>query len=174
MKKKTTSKSAFFNPRVLLSFALCSAGVFLALLGSGAFSNVFAQAKSAARDSAPAAVAQNISDDAPLSPADDNGRFVYLIEFAEPGMMHRQTREPNERFRADTPASAGSPRGDSSGASRPYPDDDSRNQSRAGCDPPLPGHPQWYRHSPDPRGSADRPDAAGSEVDRARTGLRIG
>ena len=32
MKKKPASKSAFFNPRVLTCFALCSVGVFLALL----------------------------------------------------------------------------------------------------------------------------------------------
>ena len=33
MKKKPTSQSAFFNPRIILSFVLCSIGVFLALLG---------------------------------------------------------------------------------------------------------------------------------------------
>jgi hypothetical protein len=38
MKKRSASRSAFFNPRVLIGFVLCSAGVFLALLGFGAFS----------------------------------------------------------------------------------------------------------------------------------------
>src|SRR6266581_9175742 len=38
MKKQFISRSAFFNPRVLIGFVLCSAGVFLALLGFGAFS----------------------------------------------------------------------------------------------------------------------------------------
>ena len=33
MKKTTASQSAFFNPRVLLVFVLCSLGVLLALLG---------------------------------------------------------------------------------------------------------------------------------------------
>ena len=31
MKKRSTSQGAFFNPRVLIGFALCSAGVLLAL-----------------------------------------------------------------------------------------------------------------------------------------------
>jgi len=33
MKTKSNSKAAFFNPRVLLGFALCSAGLFLGLAG---------------------------------------------------------------------------------------------------------------------------------------------
>src|SRR5215469_6105215 len=45
MKKKSTSKSAFFNLRVLLASGLCLGGVFVALLGMGAFSNLFAQTK---------------------------------------------------------------------------------------------------------------------------------
>jgi hypothetical protein len=45
MKKKSTSKSAFFNVRVLIASVLCLFGVFVALLGSGAFSNLFAQTK---------------------------------------------------------------------------------------------------------------------------------
>src|SRR3984893_10045220 len=50
MKKNSASQSAFFNPRVLIGFILCLAGVFLALLGFGAFSNVFAQAKGTKTD----------------------------------------------------------------------------------------------------------------------------
>ena len=45
MKKKSTSKSAFFNFRVLIASVLCLFGVFVALVGSGAFSNLFAQPK---------------------------------------------------------------------------------------------------------------------------------
>src|SRR6266513_518283 len=45
MKKKSTSKSAFFNLRVLIASVLCFFGVFVALLGMGAFSNLFAQTK---------------------------------------------------------------------------------------------------------------------------------
>jgi Kelch motif len=43
MKKKSTSKSAFFNLRVLIASVFCLFGVFVALVGSG----VFAQTKSA-------------------------------------------------------------------------------------------------------------------------------
>ena len=45
MKKKSTSKSAFFNLRVLIAAVFCLAGIFVALLGIGAFSNLFAQTK---------------------------------------------------------------------------------------------------------------------------------
>jgi photosystem II stability/assembly factor-like uncharacterized protein len=45
VKKKSTSQSAFFNLRVLIGLVVFLAGVFLALLGFGAFSNVLAQAK---------------------------------------------------------------------------------------------------------------------------------
>src|SRR6266436_2069328 len=55
MKKKSTSKSAparrsfneggFFNLRVLIASMLCLFGVFVALIASGAFSNLFAQTK---------------------------------------------------------------------------------------------------------------------------------
>ena len=33
MKKQSTSRSAFFNPRALIGFVLCSVGVFSALVG---------------------------------------------------------------------------------------------------------------------------------------------
>src|SRR6476620_5295434 len=38
MKKKSTSQSAFFNLRILLASVFCLVGVFIALLGFGAFS----------------------------------------------------------------------------------------------------------------------------------------
>jgi hypothetical protein len=44
MKKNSTSQSAFFNLRVLLASVFCLAGVFVALLGFGMFSNASAQA----------------------------------------------------------------------------------------------------------------------------------
>ena len=43
MKKKSTSQSAFFNLRVLIGLFVFLAGVFLALLGFGTFSNAAAQ-----------------------------------------------------------------------------------------------------------------------------------
>ena len=45
MKKKSNSKSAFFNLRVLIASVFCLIGVVVALVASGAFSSVFAQAK---------------------------------------------------------------------------------------------------------------------------------
>src|SRR5215831_8250182 len=47
MKKKSTSKSAFFNLRVLIASVLCLVGIFVAMLGMGAFSKVFAQTRGA-------------------------------------------------------------------------------------------------------------------------------
>src|SRR5437588_2360805 len=47
MKKKLNPRSAFFNPRFTIALVLCLTGVFVALVGVGAFSNVFAQAKGA-------------------------------------------------------------------------------------------------------------------------------
>jgi len=41
MRTKFTSQSAFFDLRVLISLLVLLAGVFLALHGSGVFSNVF-------------------------------------------------------------------------------------------------------------------------------------
>src|SRR5437899_7259109 len=45
MKKKSTSQSAFFNLRILIAAVFCLAGVAIAMLGMGAFSSAFAQAK---------------------------------------------------------------------------------------------------------------------------------
>src|SRR5262245_38333240 len=53
MKKKSTSKSAFFNIRVLFASVLCLIGVLVALIGMGAFSSVFAQARGAKNNQSP-------------------------------------------------------------------------------------------------------------------------
>src|SRR5207247_6483125 len=45
MKKKSSTQSAFFNVRVLIRLFIILAGIFLALLGLGGFSNMFAQPK---------------------------------------------------------------------------------------------------------------------------------
>ena len=50
MKTKSTSQSAFFNLRVLIAAVFCLAGIFVALLGIGAFSNLFAQTKGTKQD----------------------------------------------------------------------------------------------------------------------------
>ena len=47
MKKKPASRSAFFNPRVLISFAFCSIGVLLALLAFALYPGATALAKGA-------------------------------------------------------------------------------------------------------------------------------
>jgi hypothetical protein len=50
MKKKSTSQSAFFNLRVLIGLFVFLAGVFLALLGFGTFSNASAQSNTSVRN----------------------------------------------------------------------------------------------------------------------------
>jgi hypothetical protein len=95
MLKKPTSKSAFFNVRALTGMFLLSSGAFLGLAGTGAIPTLFAQ------KSQPA----DISKAAPqpeLSPADENGRFVYLIEFAEAGLLHRSGLPVGEHFNPET------------------------------------------------------------------------
>ena len=62
MKKKSNSKSAFFNFRVLIGLFVVLAGVYLALLGFGFFSSAKAQPRNAENDNANAvAVAQAIT-----------------------------------------------------------------------------------------------------------------
>jgi subtilisin family serine protease len=43
----------------------------------------------------------------PFSPADERGRFVYLVEFAETGALRREPRAPGERFDANSPRARG-------------------------------------------------------------------
>src|SRR5437870_11445591 len=47
MKKKSASRSAFFNVRVLIGLFIVLAGVFLALLGFGTFSSITANSAQA-------------------------------------------------------------------------------------------------------------------------------
>jgi subtilisin family serine protease len=100
--KKITSRkvSGFFNPRILLACLLCSIGLMLALFGSGALSTVYAQAKA----TAPAAATESAEENQEFSSADKEGRFVYLIEFAEGGALQRQNRAPGESFNPDAAA----------------------------------------------------------------------
>src|SRR6187455_2510923 len=101
MKKKSASKSAFFIPRIILSFVLCSIGVFLTFLSYGASSN--AVAPSQPQTSAPDAAAPMAAEMEEFSPADSNGRFVHLIEFAELGVLQRTGHNSGEQFKAETP-----------------------------------------------------------------------
>ncbi|MFZ1220337.1 MAG: S8 family serine peptidase, partial [Chthoniobacterales bacterium] len=99
MKTKRASRSAFFIPRIILSFVLCSIGVLLTVLGYGASSNAAAPSQT----SAPDAVAPLAAETEELSPADSNGRFVHLIEFTEHGVLQRTGHNSGENFRTDTP-----------------------------------------------------------------------
>ncbi|MBA2431532.1 MAG: S8 family serine peptidase, partial [Chthoniobacterales bacterium] len=95
IKRKT---SAFFQPRIVLALALGLSG---AVIGFGAFSNAFAQSK-ASKGAAPAPAAAAPAGNEQLSPADEQGRFVYLIEFTQPGMLERQQRPAGESFDPNT------------------------------------------------------------------------
>ena len=114
MKKKSPSQSAFLNFRVLIGLVVFLSGVCLALAGLGTFSNASRQSKQPALGSggksssatksfsrAPGTAADRSGIE--YSPADKQGRFVYLIEFAEKGMLHRQTLARAERFNPNTP-----------------------------------------------------------------------
>ena len=69
-----------------------------AVAGLGTYSNESAQSKqTTSRSEAPARNAVE------YSPADKDGRFVYLIEFAEKGLLHRQTLGRGEHFNPNTP-----------------------------------------------------------------------
>src|SRR5439155_12187874 len=58
MNKKPTSKSAFFNPRVLIGLAFCSIGLLLALLAFALYpgGNALAQENSPDENDAPAVI----------------------------------------------------------------------------------------------------------------------
>jgi subtilisin family serine protease len=109
MKKKSPSQSAFLNRRVLIGLAVFLSGLCLALAGLGTFSNVSRQSKQStphsvgkSAGSKSASYASSTSS-AQFSPADKDGRFRYLIEFTEQGLLQRQTRVQGQRFQANTP-----------------------------------------------------------------------
>src|SRR6266568_7202504 len=70
MKKKSTSKSAFFNLRVLIASMLCLFGVFVALVGSGAFAQTKGTRASQQRPRS------NATQDAPGTQTPDVVRMV--------------------------------------------------------------------------------------------------
>src|SRR5437762_1236216 len=65
MKKKSASESAFFNPRILLGFVLCSIAILLALVGLGLFSagSLSAQAPNANQQSGGPTVGASYKND---------------------------------------------------------------------------------------------------------------
>src|SRR5262245_10146936 len=109
MKKKSPSQSAFLNVRVITGLAIFLSGVCLALAGLGTFSNVSRQSKQSTSRAGGKFVSshsfshaqrgQNIQ----YTPADQAGRFRYMIQFNEKGMLQRQTPPAGQRFQANTP-----------------------------------------------------------------------
>ena len=112
MKKKSPSQSAFLNLRVLIGLAIFLSGICLALAGLGTFANASRQSKQTAqRSGGKSATAPNSSHslshatggrNVELSPADNDGRFRYMIKFTEKGMLHRQTRG-GQRLQMNSP-----------------------------------------------------------------------
>jgi hypothetical protein len=98
MKKKSLSQSAFFNLRFLTGVVLSLFGICLVVAALAQYTHASSQSK----QRAPHLAAPATDDAIQYSPADKEGRFVYLIEFAEKGMLHRQTRARGERFNANT------------------------------------------------------------------------
>lgn len=93
MHKQSNNQSAFFHLRLVASFCLVCLGVLLAILGSGTSSKTFAQ---------PDAVPSSAPRPEQFSPADQDGRFVYLIEFREPGLVHRPGSTMGQSFKPNT------------------------------------------------------------------------
>src|SRR5262245_29519509 len=111
MKKKSGSQSAFLNLRILIGLAIFLSGICLALAGLGTFSN--ASRQSTARPGVKSAAAPKASShsfvhatgrrNAQYTSADQDGRFRYMIQFSEKGMLQRQTRPAGQRFQVNTP-----------------------------------------------------------------------
>src|ERR1043165_2277645 len=98
MQKQSNSQSGFFHTRLVLCLLLVLSSIYLVLVGFGAFSLSFAQTPNApAPNNTPSARPHQ------YSPADANGRFVYLIEFSEPGLVHRPGSTMGQSFHPNTP-----------------------------------------------------------------------
>ena len=141
MKKKSPSQSAFLNLRVLIGLAVFLSGVCLALAGLGTFSKSNAPSQSKRSTKAPAAKsAAHTSFSHSLgtrhveySPADKDGRFRYMIQFAEKGMLQRQTRVQRPAFPGQCAASADAARAGDEGTSQSYSGHESSTAPRIKC-----------------------------------------
>jgi hypothetical protein len=119
MKKKSASKSAFFNLRVLVASVFCLFGVLVALLASGAFSNLFAQTKGPKQAGAAA------NQDAPGTQRPD------VVQMVGPVVMNQDLRSipyvPATREHEETPL-------------RRHP------RLQGGAPPPLPPSSPWLQN----------------------------
>ena len=78
MKKKSTSQSAFFNLRVLIGLFVFLAGVFLALLGFGTFSNASAQSNASVQNQPPSGPPTVVPMVGPVAHNQDLRRLPYV------------------------------------------------------------------------------------------------
>jgi hypothetical protein len=105
MKKKSTSKSAFFNLRVLIASVLCLFGVFVALVGSGAF----AQTKGTRAAQQPAR--SNARQDAPGTQTPDVIQMVGPVRLDQDlrslPYIPQKPREEERRLTRYVPLSTG-------------------------------------------------------------------
>ena len=114
MKKKSPSQSAFLNPRIVIGLAVFLSGICLALAGLGTFANASRQSKQTGQRSpgksqaVPKSSLHSLSHaqggrSVELTPADNEGRFRYMIQFPEKGIAQRETRAPGEHFQMNSP-----------------------------------------------------------------------
>jgi subtilisin family serine protease len=113
MKKKSGSQSAFLNFRFLMGLAILLSGVCFAIAGLGTLSNASHQSRQTAQRSggksiSPPKSSHSLSHaqsrrDLEYSPADNQGRFRYMIRFAEKGVAQRVTRAPGQHFQMNSP-----------------------------------------------------------------------
>src|SRR5438874_9338770 len=129
MKKKSTSKSAFFNVRVLIASMLCLFGVFVALVGSGAFAQTNGSkasqqpARSNATQDAPGTQTPDVRPMVGPVRLDQDLRKLPYVAPKEEFEERRLTRYPHLGTGAPAPAAPASPLLDKlmKGLSRPTP-----------------------------------------------------
>ena len=90
MKKKPASRSAFFNPRVLISFAFCSIGVLLALLAFALYPGATALAKGAQQNQ-PGAQARPLSPSAAVTGLPSASEIAAMKDAAAKARQSRTT-----------------------------------------------------------------------------------
>ena len=102
MKKTSPSQSAFFNPRVLLGFVLCSLGLLLALLGFSVYSSSSASAQAANQARSDVIVGTSYHND--VSPALRDVQQGWPLVFKEQHEANPNPLIPNQH--QDSPDAA--------------------------------------------------------------------